>query len=177
MTHIQKKFGLPTLVSDNTGSAAFGEDMSVMQSLVPADVEVAAARYDHIDVELDTEAKTYWCYMRGKGNVTQGLLDDLTHMQNSMRRMFVERKHEPEKPFDYFVFASRIPGTFSLGGDLAMFAEKIRSADRATLTHYAHSCIDVVHNNLSLSTCPSSRWRWSRATHWAAAWNPLCRWT
>jgi DSF synthase len=147
MTHMQKKFGLPTLVTDNSGAAAFGEDVSVMQSLVPAADEVAAARYDNIDVELDPEAKTYWCYMRGKGNVTQGLLDDLSHMQNSMRRMFVERKHEPEKPFDYFVFASRIPGTFSLGGDLAMFADKIRSADRETLTHYAHSCIDVVHNN------------------------------
>jgi DSF synthase len=61
--------------------------------------------------------------------------------------MFAERRHEAEKPFDYFVFASRIPGTFSLGGDLAMFADKIRNTDRATLTHYAHSCIDVVHAN------------------------------
>jgi DSF synthase len=147
MTHIQKKFGLPTLVSDNTRAFDYGEDITTLQSLIPAHEEVANARYENIDVELDPEAKTYWCYMRGKGNVTQGLLDDLSHMQNSMRRMFAERKHEPEKPFDYFVFGSRIPGTFSLGGDLAMFAEKIRSADRATLTHYAHSCIDVVHNN------------------------------
>lgn len=147
MTYLQKKFGLPTLVRNAGDLPSFAADTTPNQSLLPAEVEVAAARYQNIDVELDAEAKTYWCFMRGQGSVTQGLLDDLTDMQHSMRRMFADRAHEPQTPFDYFVFASRIPGTFSLGGDLGMFAEKIRSRDRATLTHYAHSCIDVVHNN------------------------------
>jgi len=147
MTYLQKKFGMPTLVDTTADASEFTPGGIPDRSMVPAHVEVASARYQNIDVELDPEAKTYWCYMRGHGNVTQGLLDDLTHMQHSMRRMFAERKHEPETPFDYFVFASRIPGTFSLGGDLAMFADKIRNTDRATLTHYAHSCIDVVHAN------------------------------
>lgn len=147
MTYMQKKFGTPTLVTSTAEMFSFASDATPNRSLVPAHVEVKSARYQNIDVELDPEAKTYWCHMRGNGNVTQGLLDDLTDMQHSVKRMFAERTHEPQKPFDYFVFASRIPGTFSLGGDLAMFAEKIRRADRATLTHYAHSCIDVVHNN------------------------------
>ena len=147
MTYMQKKFGLPTLVKDASDYPSYGEDMSQNQSLISPEAEVASERYDNIDVELDSEARTYWCHMRGKGNVTQGLLNDLIDMQHSMRRMFAARAHEPKKPFDYFVFGSRIPGTFSLGGDLAMFAEKIRGGDRATLTHYAHTCIDVVHNN------------------------------
>lgn len=147
MAYMQKKIGLPTLVRNASDHSLYGLDMRQNQNLSAADAEVAAARYENIDVELDAEAKTYWCFMRGQGSVTQGLLNDLIDMQHSMRGMFAKRAHEPQTPFDYFVFASRIPATFSLGGDLAMFAEKIRSHDRATLTHYAHTCIDVVHNN------------------------------
>ncbi len=145
MTFAHRKFGMPTLVTNSADAYAFKINRESVR--LPPHLEVAAARYDNIDVELDTEARTYWCHMRGRGNVTQGLLDDLVHMQNAMKRMFSDCSAGGERPFDYFVFGSRIPGTFSLGGDLAMFAEKIRSGDRASLRHYAHSCIDVVHEN------------------------------
>jgi DSF synthase len=41
--------------------------------------------------------------------------------------------------------ASRKPGVFNLGGDLAMFAQSIRDQERESLRAYAHACIDVVH--------------------------------
>jgi len=146
MSILQKKIGSVNVVTPISEHPAFHQN-GASTVLTPAHVEVADMRYENLDVELDPEARTYWCHMRGRGNVTQGLLDDLLHMQHSIKRMFSERAHESKKPFDYFVFGSRILGTFSLGGDLAMFAEKIRTGDRASLTHYAHSCIDVVHDN------------------------------
>jgi DSF synthase len=136
---------LVTPISDHP---SFGIDSTIDKSLISAKAEVAAARYENLDVEIDAEAKTYWCHMRsqGRGSFTPGLLGDLIHMQKSITRMFAERKHEAQRPFDYFVLASRTPGTFNLGGDLGLFAEKIRSGDRDSLRRYAHTCIEAVYN-------------------------------
>lgn len=137
-----------TNVTPISNHPSFGADPVIDKSFVPAHVEVAAARYDNLDVELDAEAKTFWCHMRsqGRGNFTPGLLQDICSMQQSIRRMFAERSHEGA-PFNYVVFASRIPGTFNLGGDLGLFADKIRAGDRPALRHYAHTCIEAVYNS------------------------------
>ena len=37
-----------------------------------------------------------------------------------------------------------LPNTYSLGGDLAFFADSIRTGDRAAIHAYAHRCIDVL---------------------------------
>ena len=149
MTYLQKKFGLPTLVSDSGAEPAFGVDYATNQSLVPAHVEVASQSYDNLDVHIDPEARTYWCTMlpQGRGSFTPGLLADMVDVQRSIKRMFTERTHEAKRPFDYFVVNSQVPGTFNLGGDLALFAEKIRSGDREALRQYAYTCINVVHTS------------------------------
>jgi DSF synthase len=149
MTLMQKAFGTPTLVKTDSAANAFAADPAANQSMVPAADEIAAMSYDNLEVALETEARTFWMFMRqqGRGSFTPGLLQDISHLQRSVRRMFADRAHEPRKPFDYFVFASRIPGTFNLGGDLGLFADKIRAGDRATLRHYAHTCVEAVHQN------------------------------
>ncbi len=44
----------------------------------------------------------------------------------------------------YLVFASEIPGVFNLGGQLELFSQLIRNADRQALAHYAKMCIDAM---------------------------------
>ena len=44
---------------------------------------------------------------------------------------------------DYYVTASRTPGVFNLGGDLALFVLLIKTGDREALAQYAKLCIDV----------------------------------
>jgi DSF synthase len=124
--------------------------------LLPAHLEVAAARYDTIEVELDPEARTYWCFMRaqGRGSFSPGLLRDLIHMQRSIAPMFAARAHEPRRPFDYIVLGSRNPGIFNLGGDLDLFAQKIRDQDRAALRQYAYTCVEAVHNGYVACNAP-----------------------
>jgi DSF synthase len=51
-------------------------------------------------------------------------------------------------PVRYFVSASRKPGIYNLGGDLALFSRSIRDNDEATLKTYAHACVDAVHSVL-----------------------------
>jgi len=45
----------------------------------------------------------------------------------------------------YQVLASHIPGIFSLGGDLAHFANLIESRDRDGLIRYGTDCVDLVY--------------------------------
>ena len=44
----------------------------------------------------------------------------------------------------YLVFASETPGVFNLGGQLELFSQLIRNADRHALAHYAKMCIDAM---------------------------------
>ena len=112
-------------------------------------VAEAFAEYREIDLELDPERRTFWCFLRPqeRPSVTLNLLSEVRSMQAAIRRIFAQSADSAEAPFDYFVVGSRTPGIFNLGGDLPMFAEKIRSGDRAALRRYAHDCVEVVYNN------------------------------
>ena len=149
MTYLQKKFGAPTLVANPANTTGFADGAAPGQSLVPAHIEVASHRYDTLAVEVDPEARTYWCTMlpQGRGSFSPQMLQDMRGVQRSIKRMFTERAHEAQRPFDYFVVNSRVPGTFNLGGDLELFADKIRAGDREALRDYAYTCIKVVHTS------------------------------
>ena len=43
---------------------------------------------------------------------------------------------------DYAVIASKVPGVFNLGGDLALFREAIDRQDRQALVRYGEQCVD-----------------------------------
>jgi DSF synthase len=106
-------------------------------------INVPDVDYETIDIEFDASAPIFWCWMcpLGKPIVTNELLNDLEAMHTSLPSILDARV---DKPIDYYVFASRARGTYSLGGDLSFFAECIRTGDRAALHAYAHRCIDVV---------------------------------
>ncbi len=140
-------------LSNNQVSAPSKEAQSAK---VPPHIEVASQRYDNIDVSLEPDTGTYWCYMRpqGKPIVTNALLKDLRIMQDSFKGLFAAAQGTREKPFSYFVFASRAPGIYSLGGDLAYFAECMRAGDRESIHHYARTCVEVVHQNVTAFSLP-----------------------
>jgi DSF synthase len=149
MTIIQKQYGAPTLVKIDSAGVARTPNDAAYQTMIPVEDEVASMAYENLDVELDPDARTLWMFMRprGRGSFTPALLQDLSQFQRSIGRIFADRASEPRKPFDYAVFGSRSPGIFNLGGDLALFAEKIMEGDRATLQKYAHLCIDIIYHN------------------------------
>lgn len=111
--------------------------------------EVPDVDYTELELTLDAPEQTFWCFLRptGRPSVTPSLLREVTAMQGSIRRMFLEQPEGESEPFRYLVVGSRTPGIFNLGGDLGLFAEKIRLQDRAALTAYAYACVEVVYNN------------------------------
>ncbi|MGH7119165.1 MAG: crotonase/enoyl-CoA hydratase family protein [Acetobacteraceae bacterium] len=112
-------------------------------------IEPPGQTYENLEVRLDADAATFWCYMNpvGRPSFTPPALRDITRMQHSVKRMFEAPGADNEPPFRYFVFASRTPGIYSLGGDLGFFLEHIRKSDRAAMTRYAHYAIEAVYRN------------------------------
>lgn len=127
----------------------FGRPSAAAEAREPAHLEVARSHYRNLVVELDPVDRTYWCVMRPEGRLsfTPELLQDINDMQRSLQRLFASRADEAQTPFDYYVLASSVPGVYNLGGDLGLFAEKIRAGDRAALRRYGYSCIEAIHRN------------------------------
>lgn len=116
---------------------------------MPAHLQVAAERYGELQVDLDPQTRTYWCAMNPAGapSFTPGLLRDLREAQASIRRLGALAGEGGEAPIRYYVLKSALPGIFNLGGDLGLFAGRIRLRDRDSLRAYAYACIEVLYTN------------------------------
>ena len=93
-----------------------------------------------------------WLYLKPSSpkRFTPGLIEDLRNFQRQTEDVIKkELLLQNQSSIKYQVFSSRIPNTFSLGGDLEFFKEKIRQGDRNSLTEYARNCIDLVYTNVT----------------------------
>ena len=99
--------------------------------------------------EFEPATGTLWGYFNPKDGTpcySLGLLNDILHhdrelMANQCR---VDVNGMPFPVYNY-VTASRIPGVFNVGGDLALFVMLIKAQDRAALANYAKLCIDNIY--------------------------------
>jgi DSF synthase len=110
---------------------------------------VARQRFTDLDVVLSEGDRAFWCFMnpRERPSFTPQLLADLASMRRLIGRLFASTPPGEPAPLDYFVLASRAAGVFLLGGDLVLFAEKIRAQDREGLREYAQACVTASYAN------------------------------
>lgn len=107
--------------------------------------------YTQLTTYFDPHNQVAWGYMHAEPRpcYTPTLLRELLAWGNGM----VSTIDDPaETDVKYFVLASSVPDTFSLGGDLSLFMQHIAARDRNELLHYALSCIDcsyAVHSHLN----------------------------
>ena len=113
--------------------------------------------YAQIDVRFDPEHAIAWTYMKPSGTpcFNLGLLSDLRIHDHTLETNggyvpFEGKMYQAH----YHVLASRTKGIYNLGGDLALFAELIRSHDRDALMHYAKLCIDDIFARISNYNVP-----------------------
>ena len=108
--------------------------------------------------EFEPASGTLWGYMQQRGNpcFNLGLLKEIRTVGGELTANggHIEFEGAMHKVNTY-VGASRNPGVYSLGGDLALFLLLIRSRDRDALAHYARLCIDNVHAQLEHYQCPT----------------------
>ena len=105
---------------------------------------------DYLLNRYEADTRIFWSMMQlrhGNARVTPPLLRDVLAAQDMVTRLRAGQIARDEDPVRYFVFGSDIPGIYNLGGDLALFGDRIRAHDREALAAYAHLCIDVIHSN------------------------------
>jgi DSF synthase len=105
---------------------------------------------DNLELRLEAPSRTLWCTMRpqSRPSYTLELMQDVHRMQQATVDFFAARHAAgEERPADWFVTNSAVPGIYNLGGDLAHFAERIRSRDHASLVRYGHIAVEAIHRN------------------------------
>lgn len=94
----------------------------------------------------------------GPPKFTRPLVTALREFQTGLEaRIREDLARSGTSSVNYQIFSSRIPGVFSLGGDLEYFRRMIDSSDRESLRKYARNCIDLIfssatHCDLPLTT-------------------------
>lgn len=108
----------------------------------------AQVHYRELDVRYQPEQRAVWCYLRPASRpcCTEDLLAELGHFCRFIEHhVKLNAGDSKQDGLRFLVLASRAPGVFSLGGDLALFLRLIRAGDDAGLFHYVKSCIDVLY--------------------------------
>ena len=124
--------------------------MTTLQA-VRATLQPQQNAFSQLTTYFDPHNQIAWGYMHAAPRpcYTPTLLRELLAWGNDM----VGRIDDPaEADVKYFVLASSVPDTFSLGGDLNLFMQHIEARDRSALLRYALSCIDcsfAVHSHLN----------------------------
>jgi DSF synthase len=107
---------------------------------------------EQLEVSWDQATGTLWTFMRPRGRPSYNpdLLDDFHAWQHGISAMFAQRPRD----LRYLLLGSRTPGVFNLGGDLNLFAGKIRERNRAALVAYGESCVRILHRNINCLGLP-----------------------
>ncbi len=102
---------------------------------------------EQVEVAWEQEIGTLWTFMRPRGrpNYNADILEDF----HAWQRGIVARFGDNPSELRYLLLGSRTPGVFNLGGDLNLFAAKIRERDRDALVAYGQSCVRILHRNMN----------------------------
>src|SRR5215467_4602466 len=102
---------------------------------------------EQLEVSWDDPTGALWTFMRPRGRPSYNLdfLEDFHAWQRGIVAAFENRPND----LRFLLLGSRTPGVFSLGGDLDLFAAKIRDRDRQALVAYGESCVRILHRNMN----------------------------
>jgi DSF synthase len=111
------------------------------------------------ETQFDPGTGTLWGYFNPRAGVpcfSVGLLKDIAaHEERFTASGGRLELHGESFEVEHYVVASRTPGVFNMGGDLALFALLIRTHDRDALQAYAKLCIDNVYRRVQNYDCPT----------------------
>jgi DSF synthase len=112
--------------------------------------ESAHKEYTQFSTRYDSETSAIWCWMQPKPRpcLNTALIDEVVHLQYQLTRTYKTQHPDTIWPFRHLILASKIPGIYSLGGDLGLFKQCILDKDEEKLRDYAYKCINLLHNNI-----------------------------
>jgi len=104
--------------------------------------------YHHSHTQYDSKYHALWQFMHAEPRpvFTLTVLQEILDVQARVKRYLSEQAGQADD-VRYLILASSVPDVFSLGGDLALFADLIRNQDREHLLAYGQLCVECVFNN------------------------------
>ena len=113
--------------------------------------------YGQLVTDFNQVNGVMWCYANPSPRpcFTPQLLDDLVKFLHVVRNINSNDIRLGAAPsISYLVLASFRPGVFSLGGDLGLFVDAIKSQDREKLYNYMKLSIDVLYGTYTNMDVP-----------------------
>lgn len=114
------------------------------------DLVFASAPIPLVRMSCENLQRSDWCFMHsGEPSAyhpcfSERLLHEIKRAQETIRRKLAA-DNSPDAGIHHLVLASDAT-VFNLGGDLALFAQLIRSGNRGRLLEYARLCVEVAYN-------------------------------
>jgi DSF synthase len=104
--------------------------------------------YKELEVMLDPNTKSIWCYFRPKGppSITLGLISEMGILHRAIQALAMSQGPHEEPLVRSYILASQIPGIYNMGGDLAFLADRVRDHDREAVRCYAYRCVDGIYH-------------------------------
>jgi DSF synthase len=104
---------------------------------------IEAGELTQIDAWYEEGRNILWMMLRAepRPSFNPALLNDIAQLARAARAS--------KLPIDFWVTGSSVPGIFNAGGDLALFAQHIRSGNQSALRSYARACVDAVHEAMT----------------------------
>ena len=105
--------------------------------------------FEQIGTRFDDVYGVYWAFMQPEPRacfntkVLRELSEYVDGIENGQGRYRDGKGIEHQ--LNYAVIASRIPGIFSLGGDLQLFKTAIVRRERSALVNYGRQCVDTLY--------------------------------
>lgn len=111
----------------------------------------AQTEYTQFSTRYDSDTSAIWCWMHPEPRpcLNATLLDEVVRLQYQLTSTYRTQHPDTTWPFRHLILASKIPGIYSLGGDLNLFKDCIIHKDRTRLKDYAYKCINLVHSNIN----------------------------
>jgi len=103
------------------------------------------AKFEQLEMRFDSEYGVMWHFMKAKPRAvfTPQLLSELRMFHASIQQADgLAWDNGQEHRINYLVLGSKVPGVYSLGGDLSLFRDAIMKQARDRLMEYGRRCID-----------------------------------
>lgn len=105
-------------------------------------------QFVQLETRFDPEFGVLWGFMNPKPRPTfnpQLLAELRAYVDSIVQPGGLIWNEGTQSSINYAVIASKVPGVFSLGGDLSLFREAIATHDRDILVQYGRKCVDNLY--------------------------------
>ena len=109
------------------------------------------SEFTQFTTRYEPETSSIWCWMQPEPRpcLNTTLIDELFQLQQQLTITYNKHESGTVWPFRHLILASKIPGIYSLGGDLELFKQCITHGEGEKLRAYAYKGIDLVIRNIN----------------------------